>query len=163
MEPGSSLAHSKHVVRATLMLLVVIVALVLGRSLFVPPTWGESGWYRGASPREHRAQPVRHGGDAACEMCHSEQVEVHIDGVHHAVRCELCHAPAAVHVDLEEGEKLADMPMRRSRDLCENCHAYLAARPAGFPQIDAKRHVIDNGGELTPDACFDCHDPHSPL
>jgi hypothetical protein len=39
MEPRSSLAHSKHVVRAALMLLVVIVALVLGRSLFVPPTW----------------------------------------------------------------------------------------------------------------------------
>jgi hypothetical protein len=163
MEPGSSLAHSKHVVRAALMLLVVIVALVLGRSFFVPPTWGESGWYRGASPLEHRAEPVRHGGDTACDTCHPEQVEVHTEGVHHTVRCELCHAPVALHVDVEEGEKLADMPMRRSRELCENCHAFLAARPTGFPQIDAKRHVADNGGELSADACFDCHDPHSPL
>lgn len=163
MGPGSSLEHSKHVVRAALMLLVVVVALVLGRSLFVPPTWGESGRYRGDSPREHAAKTPRHGGDNACEMCHPEQVEVHNEGVHNAVRCELCHAPVANHVDLEEGEKLADMPVRRDRDLCENCHAYLSARPADFPQVESKRHVIDNGGEFTADACFDCHDPHSPL
>jgi hypothetical protein len=163
MEPERSLEHSKHVVRAALMLLVVIVALVLGRSLFVPPTWGESGWYRGASPLEHRDMPVRHGGDTAREMCHSEQSEIHIEGVHHSVRCELCHAPVAVHVDMEEGEKLADMPTRRSRELCENCHTHLVGRPAEFPQIDPKQHVVDNGGELTADACFDCHDPHSPF
>ena len=163
MEPGSSLAHGKHVVRAALLLLVVVVALMLGRSLFVPPTWGETGWYRGASLREHAARAARHGGDDACEMCHSEPVAVHAEGVHHAVRCELCHAPVADHVNLDEGEKLADMLVRRSRELCEGCHAFIEARPADFPQVDPKRHVADNGGELTADACFDCHDPHSPL
>jgi len=163
MEPRSSLAHSKHVVRAALMLFLVVVALVLGRSLFVPPTWGESGWYRGASPLEHRAKEVRHGGDEACEMCHSEQTEVHVDGVHQTVRCELCHAPVAAHVDLDEGEKLADMPTRRSRELCELCHRHLEARPADFPQIDVREHLLAAGAELTDDVCFDCHDPHSPL
>ena len=162
MEPGNSLEHSKHIFRAALLLLVVVVTLLLGRALFVPSTWGQYGRYRGANVDEHRAKQVRHGGDEACEPCHSEQFAVHRDGVHHALRCEMCHGPVATHVDLEEGELIAEMPVSRSRELCENCHRYLDARPATFPQIDPREHVAENGGDLTPDACFDCHDPHSP-
>ena len=63
---------------------------------------------------------------------------------------------------MENGEKIADMPIRRSRELCELCHRWLAARPATFPQVDVREHVTEMGGEFTSEACFDCHDPHSP-
>lgn len=163
MQPGNSLEHAKHVFRAAILLLMVVVTLLLGRSLFVPPTWGEYGSYRGANVEEHRSRPVLHGGDRSCEPCHSEQYEIHLEGVHHSLRCEMCHGPVARHVDLDEGEVVAEMPVKRSRELCENCHRFLSARPSTFPQIDPREHITDNGGELSADACFDCHDPHSPI
>jgi hypothetical protein len=163
MNPESPLIHTKHVFRAAILLLAVIGALLLGRSLFVPDTWGEYGWYRGASVDEHRARPVRHLGDATCAMCHDAESAVHSDGVHSVVRCELCHGPVTLHANLEEGEKIADMPVRRTRELCELCHRELDARPAGFTQVDVREHVTEMGGEFTADACFECHEPHSPI
>ena len=63
----------------------------------------------------------------------------------------------------QEGEILAEMPTRRTRELCELCHRRLHSRPSEFPQINVREHLQENGGELTPDACFECHDPHSPI
>lgn len=163
MNPESPLLHAKHVFRAAILLLAVLIAMVLGRSLFVPDTWGEFGPYRGAAVAEFRDKPVRHGGDDACGVCHDEEFAEHAAGVHAQVRCELCHGPVALHADLEEGEVLAEMPIHRSDELCELCHRRLEARPAAFPQIDVREHVVSNGGELTANACFDCHDPHSPI
>jgi len=163
MNPESPLMHAKHVFRAAILLLAVIAALLLGRSVFVPETWGEYGWYRGAAVDDHRARGVRHLGDESCAMCHDAEFADHSVGVHAPLRCELCHGPATLHADLEEGEKIGEMPIRRSRELCELCHRELAARPAGFAQVDVREHVTEMGGELTADACFDCHDPHSPL
>jgi hypothetical protein len=163
MNPESPLIHAKHVFRAALMLLAVVAALFLGRSMFVPKTWGEYGRYRGAAVEELRNRQIRHLGDDSCAMCHEAEYAEHAAGVHEPVRCELCHGPAALHADPEQGEKIADMPVRRSRELCELCHRELAARPAGFAQVDVREHVTDMGGDLTADACFDCHDPHSPI
>lgn len=163
MNPESPLAHAKHVFRAAILLLVVLVAMVLGRSLFVPDTWGEFGPYRGAAVAEHRDKQIRHGGNESCAMCHDVEYADHSQGVHASVQCELCHAPVALHVDVEEGELLAEMSVRRSRELCELCHRRLEARPSGFPQVNVREHVLENGGELTDDACFACHEPHSPF
>lgn len=163
MNPESPLAHSKHVFRAAILLIVVVVAMVLGRSLFVPETWGEFGQYRGAAVAEHRDKPMRHGGNDTCAMCHDEEAAEVASGVHASVQCELCHGPVVLHADIEEGAVLAEMPIRRNRELCELCHRKLDARPADFPQVDVREHVTENGGELTADACFACHDPHSPF
>jgi hypothetical protein len=162
MDPESPLIHTKHVFRASILLLAVVGALLLGRSLFVPATWGEYGWYRGAAIDDHRARPVSHLGDETCAMCHDDEFVVHAEGAHADVRCELCHGPVVLHANLEDGEKIAEMPIRRSRELCELCHRRLDARPASFPQIDVREHLTDQGVDLSPDACFDCHDPHSP-
>lgn len=163
MNPESPLTHTKHVFRAAILLLAVLIAMVLGRSLFVPDSWGEYGWYRGDAVAEHRNKPIRHGGNDTCAMCHDVEFADHSAGAHVSVQCELCHGPVALHVNLDDGEMLAEMPVRRSRELCELCHLRLAARPADFPQIEVREHVAENGGELTADACFQCHDPHSPL
>lgn len=163
MNPESPLIHAKHVFRAAILLLVVLIAMLLGRSLFVPETWGEFGPYRGAAVAEHRDKPIRHGGNDSCAMCHDTEYADHAAGVHASVQCESCHGPVAFHVDLEEGEVLAEMPVRRSRELCELCHRRLDPRPADFPQVDPREHVLSNGGEFTADACFECHDPHSPF
>jgi hypothetical protein len=124
MNPESPLTHAKHVFRAAILLLVVLIAMVLGRSLFVPETWGDFGPYRGAAVAEHRDKPIRHGGNDSCGMCHDVEYADHAAGVHATVQCELCHGPVALHADLEEGEMLAEMPVRRSRELCELCHRH---------------------------------------
>ena len=38
--------------------------------------------------------------------------------------------------------------------------AFLTLR---FPQIEPGQHLEEMGGEPGPRACFDCHEPHSPL
>jgi hypothetical protein len=161
MQPDSPLAHTKHIFRVLFLLVIGIVVLVLGRSLFLPDTWGEYGFYRGASAEEYSNLPVMHHGNASCRPCHEENVQTLADGVHHNLRCELCHAPLTTHVTGEE--VTAEMPVRKSADLCLLCHRKLEARPADFPQIQARQHVEENGGEYGPEACFDCHDPHSPF
>ena len=47
-------------------------------------------------------------------------------------------------------EVLAEMPRRRSRELCERCHRRLEARPAGFPQVDGQQGANQTGDH-------DCH------
>ena len=41
MKAESPLIHAKHVFRAAILLMAVIVTLILSRSFFVPDTWGE--------------------------------------------------------------------------------------------------------------------------
>ncbi len=161
MDTDSPLRHTKHVVRAVVLLVALIVVLVLGRSLFVPDTWGEYGWYRGAAVDEHRAKQVRHAGDAACGMCHDDVVATHDSGVHASVRCELCHSVMTSHVI--DGEVVAEMPKPSdSVELCTGCHRMLNARPADFPQVNARQHLEDMDVDFEPNVCVACHDPHSP-
>ncbi len=161
MKPDSPLWHAKHVVRAFLLLIAGIIALVLLRSLLVPDSWGEHGWYRADNVEEQRSHALKHGGDRACLECHDEQFETHEAAGHASVRCEGCHAPVAVHA--EDGEWFAEMPVDRSAELCMTCHAFLDARPEGFPQVRPRDHVAEQGGEFGPEVCFDCHDAHEPL
>ncbi len=162
MDPRSPLAHSKHVFRVGFLFLLGVVALIILRSLAAPPTWGKYGPYRAASVGDYRALPVRHGdGSASCAECHDDKVSAHDQGVHKSVNCEICHAPLASHI--KDGDVVAEMPVPQSSDFCLRCHRQLNARPEGFPQIQPRQHVEDMGGEPGPRACFDCHDPHSPL
>jgi hypothetical protein len=161
LEPESPLRHAKHIFRVFLLLMVAVVALVLGRDFLVPPTFGQFGHYRAANVEQQRSFPPRHGGDASCRPCHAAQYDAHAAGPHQNVRCELCHAPVAVHA--ADGKKIAKMPIRKTADLCVLCHERLEARPATHPQIQPKQHVVEQGSEPSAESCFDCHDPHSPL
>lgn len=161
MRPDSPLAHAKHIFRVFLLLIVGLIVLTLGRSFFVPDTWGQYGSYRGAAIEQHWNKVPRHGGTASCAECHESEYEDVTSGVHHTLACEGCHAPLSVHV--ANGEKIADMPIRKSQDLCLLCHEKLDARPATQPQILPAQHLEEEGGEPGPESCFDCHEPHSPL
>lgn len=154
------LKHAKHVFRAFLALAAAIVALLLGRSAFVPKSYGAYGSYRGDNVAEQMARPVRHGGDISCSDCHGDELGKHDKGKHAAVRCEVCHAPLASHI--KDGDMVGPMKVRKTRELCLYCHLQLEARPKTFPQIQPKPHVEKMGGTWSETACFDCHDPHAP-
>lgn len=154
--------HAKHIVRAVLLLVLVGVAFVFVRHFAIPESFGLYGGYRYNSLGEHvmGVSPV-HGAPGACANCHDEETRVVSAGKHHAVSCEVCHAPLGTHVQVDE--RVAEMLTQRSSRLCARCHARLAARPADFPQVVLPDHVTEQGVEMAEEVCWECHEnAHSP-
>ena len=150
--------HSRHVFRVLFALLVVIVAVVVGRTLLVPKSYGMYGSYRFDNVAEQMAaRPPLHGGVQSCAECHDERVATLLKGSHAKVSCEVCHGPLGRHV--KDGELLAKMPIDPSPRLCGYCHRKIDGRPQKFPQVVFEKHVE---GGLGPKGCIACHDPHSP-
>lgn len=160
MQVDSPLRHTKHAFRILILLVVAVLVILFGRAAFVPDSWGRYGSYRADNVEQQRAKPVMHGNDASCKDCHAEQVATHEQGAHLRVRCEVCHAPIALHV--VDDAKIADMPIERSRELCLRCHQQLHARPKDFPQIQPRQHVDEHGSTWSEEVCIECHQPHSP-
>jgi hypothetical protein len=150
--------HARHVFRVLFVLLLAIVAIVLGRTLLVPKSYGMYGPYRFDNVAEQaNARPPLHGGMAACAECHKDRAKVHAGGSHKSVSCEICHAPLGKHV--KDGAVFADMSVDHSFTLCERCHRKIVGRPEAFPQVVLAQHVQSR---LEGKVCLECHDPHSP-
>ncbi len=153
--------HSKHIIRAVLLLVLITMAFVLVRNFAIPASFGKYGHYRPDSVREYADSPTRHGGPDGCIACHDEQGATLSAGGHSSVSCEVCHAPLADHV--EDDAKVADMPVNRSVDLCAWCHQRLVARPKDFPQVVLLDHVAEADADMHDEVCLDCHDAHNPM
>jgi hypothetical protein len=152
--------HTKHIIRAVLLVVVIAVTFVFVRHFAIPKSFGEFGHYRYNSVAEHAAKSPVHGPPGACAECHDEEAETHAGGAHSSVSCEVCHAPLHRHV--EAGEWTAEMPVRRTPTLCAWCHQYLVARPKDFPQVVLVDHVMEKGEEMSDTVCLECHDAHDP-
>jgi hypothetical protein len=155
--------HARHVFRALLVLLVVVVAVSLGRGSLRPKSYGQFGSYRADNvPEQMHIRPPQHGGVASCAECHDAQAQKRAAGIHRTVSCEICHGPVAIHAG--GGKRIAAMPVDPSFTLCARCHRKILGRPETFPQVVLDQHVADMGGPLPVQgrACLDCHDPHSP-
>jgi hypothetical protein len=150
--------HARHAFRVLFVLLVAIVAIVLGRSFLVPPSYGLYGPYRFDNVAEQASiRPPLHGGAASCGECHEDRSKAVAAGGHRTVSCEVCHAPLGKHV--RGGDVVAPMAVDRSFTLCARCHRKIDGRPAAFPQVVLEQHVQ---GALEGRVCLDCHDPHAP-
>ncbi|MBK5254507.1 MAG: hypothetical protein JJE39_00595 [Vicinamibacteria bacterium] len=133
---------------------VVVVAGFFGmRALFVPESFGKYGHYRADSVDAIRKLPIQYGGAKACAECHDEVAATKSQGFHRGVSCEVCHGPAAAHIE-DPGTIKPTAP--RQRELCPLCHNYSPSRPTGFPQILTAQH---NPGK----PCMSCHKPHDPV
>lgn len=152
--------HSKHIFRVAILVILVLVAFHIVRTLFTPGSFGRYGRYRADNVVEQMERPVRHGESASCSQCHDEKMAQLREGSHSTVQCESCHAPLPTHI--KDNEKIAPMPQNRSFAFCLRCHERLEARPSGFPQIDVQEHLQKASMEMSPDVCVSCHDPHSP-
>jgi hypothetical protein len=161
--------HTKHIIRAMLLLVVAAVLFVCVRHFMIPESFGAYGHYRYDSVAEFTAYSPVHGTTGICADCHDEQGESLSDGKHSSVACETCHAPLSTHVatDVETGgmkkkDKGGDMVVRRSYELCAWCHQRLEARPKEFPQVVIRDHVSEKGEEMAEGVCLECHDVHNP-
>ena len=153
--------HSKHVLRIFILLLFVLAGVLFFRGFMVPKSFGIFGHYRADSLKEQADKPVIHGGINACADCHEEITEALEQGSHQSVNCESCHAPLSAHI--KDEEKIGDMAINKKSEMCLVCHLKLVSRPISFPQIEVEKHLREQGGEETEDACFECHQAHSPL
>lgn len=144
---------SQQVSRLVVIFGVLIAALFLARHFLVPPTFGTEGHYRTAAIDSVMAMPTHYAGQQICNECHDEIVTAKSVSRHSSLACEVCHGPAAAHVEDPDSFK---PPAPRARGYCPLCHGYNASRPTGFPQIDTTTH---NPGK----PCIACHNPHEPV
>lgn len=142
----------QQVTRLAILFGILIAALVVARAFFVPATFGQIGHYRAAAVDAVAAAKMHYAGRQACGSCHDEIVQLHDGRRHRNVACEVCHGPAAAHVDDPLQVRLR---APRERGYCPLCHGYDPSRPTGFPQIDPVTH-----NPLKP--CIACHNPHAP-
>lgn len=157
--------HTKHIWRAALILVVILIAAIIGRHFMIPKSFGGHGFYRFDSVAEHMAKPVVHGNVDSCQPCHAKECDTVKAGKHATNSCQNCHGPLSSHV--KDNAKIADATIDKSPKVCLNCHQKLRARPESFPQIDVMDHLASNGaiskGEAIPDeVCVTCHDTHNP-
>ncbi len=159
--------HAKHIVRAVLLLVVVVLTLIVARHFAIPKSFGLYGAYRYDNVAEHAALSPVHGAPDACVHCHEEQAEARSEGKqsddeigHSSVSCEVCHAPLAGHV--EGTEWTAKMPVLKKNSLCLRCHERLDARPKDFPQVVLSEHLEGQDVALSEGVCLECHNAHNP-
>lgn len=151
----------RHLVRAGLILVGVLIAFFVARALLVPKSFGQFGTFRGDNLAEQMALPVQYGPPDVCASCHAEIFATQTKGRHAFVPCQTCHGPVNIHVQ-DDGMK--PMIINRSFTLCARCHQKLEARPVQFPQISigehlARKNLTTEGNE---DVCLSCHNPHAP-
>ena len=152
--------HTKHIVRAVLLLLLIVVVFVFARHFAIPETFGTYGHYRFANVMEQASKEPVLGAVGSCDDCHDEEAQTVSEGKHGSVSCESCHAPLSTHVEADQ--MVAAMPVVRSYSLCGWCHQRLVARPKEFPQVVFAEHVTEHGLELNETVCLECHDAHNP-
>ena len=152
--------HTKHIIRAVLLLVVAAVLFVFVRHFAIPESFGDYGHFRASSVDEYSTKVALHGAPGDCTDCHDEEAAAHSLGKHGSVPCEVCHGPLGVHV--EDEQRVAAMPINPSVELCGWCHHRLVARPKTFPQVVFRDHVLEKGGEMTEVICLECHDAHNP-
>lgn len=152
--------HTKHIIRAVLILVVAAVVFVFARHFLYPASFGEHGQFRFDSVAEHASPAPRHGFPGACLDCHDEQGAALSEGKHGSVDCEVCHATLSSHV--KEDKRVAAMRVNGSVEMCGWCHERLAARPVNHPQVVIDEHVKEKGEVMREKVCLECHDAHNP-
>lgn len=140
-------------IRALLVVMGMIVVFAVARTLAVPATFGQYGYYRGASVDEWAARPTSYSaGPAKCQSCHAQVYAQWSGGAHGFINCETCHGAAGPHASGAD-----QRPARpKGREFCGSCHASDKARPDLVKQVNVSMHSSNL-------ECTACHRPHDPV
>ena len=139
--------------RLVLAFTIFISAFLIIRHFLVPETFGQYGFYRGASLEEIAQTPVKYAGQEVCFNCHQDIEDLKQLDVHSEVRCETCHGPGQNHSE-NGGTTLLELPV--SRESCGICHSKNAAKQKdAIYQVSLEEHN-------TQKKCIECHNPHQP-
>ncbi len=166
----------QHIIRLSIIIVVIVSVLLVVRSVLVPPTFGEYGSYVGASVEVIRNKPIKYVGNEVCKSCHKKEWKKWKKREHQTVSCEVCHGPGAAH-SVEDAYP-RPLPVRsmtngkmplQVHDLCMSCHAKAPGRMSEHPQIMAKEHLAEF--KITEESkdfeesmqCITCHKGHAPI
>jgi nitrate/TMAO reductase-like tetraheme cytochrome c subunit len=146
--------------RTAWMLLKVAVAVVVLSTALGAGAFAASSFYQQfGSPRVENSilswadRPETYLA-TDCRSCHQAEAVASASDAHQAMICETCHRPAVDHPGPVPGV-VAALPAATSAD-CVACHATVAGRPTGWPEVALERHYA--GAD-----CVTCHDPHSTI
>ena len=147
----------RHLTRAGLLLAAAAVAFVLLRAAILQGVWTFDEFAlrapnREANQREWMSLTAVYADSSTCADCHGDIYQAWSTSAHGTVACENCHGPAQAHVE----NPIVSVSSDTSQQLCETCHAQLAARPSAFPQVEPSEHYPPQS------ACLSCHLPHRP-
>ncbi len=138
--------------RLGLLVAVLAVTVLAVRFAIIPRSLVDSDVHRAAAVEREMSRPVKFAGAAACSDCHEDTAARKVKGFHKTLACETCHGPAVAHTEDPSVKPAAP----RDRKFCPACHAYDAARPTGFPQINPTAHNPRQ-------PCIACHNAHDPV
>jgi len=139
--------------RLALAFAIFISVFLFMRHSLMPKSFGQYGFYRGASLEEMSEVPVHFAGQKACLECHQDIDELKQQDVHSEINCETCHGPGQKH---SENGDITLLERSVSREACGICHSKNAAKQkTAVFQIDLKEHNIGK-------KCVECHNPHQP-
>lgn len=130
----------RQIISLAVIFAILIVAFIIGRKLFVPPSFGKYGHYRANAPDEIASQKLNYAGYQVCTSCHNNIYKLIVKSNHKGVSCETCHGPAAKHTS-SPGEYKPIVP--REREHCQLCHAFNPSRPTGFPRLLQKPIILE--------------------
>jgi len=137
--------------RLLLLTVVIVLLFMSAKTILVPVSFGQYGWYRGQALKENSSSGIAFAGHEACEECHSDIVKRKAGARHKGLNCEACHEANAAHAE----DPNVSPGKITNPQFCLRCHVKDFAKPEKFPQVDAHEHA----GK---DACGTCHDPHRP-
>jgi len=136
----------------------VIIFFIL-RAIFVPPTFGEVGWYRAASVDEIAELETKIAEEFRCFNCHPNEHAEWSVGEHRNVSCEACHGLLKFHAENPEkqayDEHLSPKAFNSSIEFCLSCHGVSVSKPEHFPQVSVEHSKYWD--------CLRCHNPHDPV
>jgi len=139
--------------RLALAFTIFISLFLLARHFLVPETFGQYGFYRGATLIENADHEIHFSGQIACFECHQDIEDEKIQDLHSGIHCESCHGPGQKHVISGEA---SDIKRPLDREFCGNCHAVNAAKNKNtIVQVNLNEHNVDK-------KCIECHNAHQP-
>ncbi len=157
--------HFHHIIRLSVVLVIIVAGFAGARNFFVPQSFGvygsyNYGYYRGDSRIEQAELPAWYQGTQKCAKCHDDVIQEAEYGAHGTVACETCHGYWQAH----NKNTINKIPRDTSVESCLRCHERITGRPADFPQIHSfPEHMKEQETEFTPDMrCVECHNPHAP-
>jgi hypothetical protein len=132
---------------------IFISLFLVARHLLRPATFGQYGFYRGASLADNAAFPTHYAGQSACFDCHQDIEDMKMQDKHSPIHCETCHGPGLKHIESSEAK---DIIKPVGRDFCAKCHQKNAARNQSvIVQKNLEEHNVNKN-------CTECHNPHKP-
>jgi hypothetical protein len=72
----------EQVKRLLILIVVLVAAFLLVRSLLIPDSFGQYGHYRGLALDENKAHDVKYLGEEACLDCHDDYGSMKSEDMH---------------------------------------------------------------------------------